>query len=100
MWMDAVQSDLRNMVVKKMESKSFGQNRMPVCHEGSQGQTSRAIFLKKKEGGLAFCGTLLCFLTLSMFVILFIFDVHSRQVSSKKCSSTYKTAYATACKQI
>jgi len=36
--MDAVQSDLRNMVVKKVESKSFGQNRMAVCLEGSQGQ--------------------------------------------------------------
>jgi len=35
-----------------------------------------------------------------MFVILFIFDVQSRQVSNKKCGSTYKTAYATACKQI
>lgn len=69
-----------------MESKGFGQNRMAVCHEGSQGHIS-------KEGGegLAFCGTLSCFLTLSIFVVLFIFDVHSRQVSSKKCNSTYKS---------
>jgi hypothetical protein len=40
--MDAVQSGLRNMVVKKMESKSFGQNRMAVC----QGQIKSAIFIK------------------------------------------------------
>jgi len=37
--MDDDESDFHNMGVKKMENKSFGQNRMGICCEGSQGQT-------------------------------------------------------------
>jgi len=38
-----------------MENKSFGWNRMGICHGGSQGQTRSAGVLKKKITG-SFCG--------------------------------------------
>jgi hypothetical protein len=36
------------MCIKRWKSR-FGQNRMCVCHDGSQGQIQRAIVLKKQE---------------------------------------------------
>jgi hypothetical protein len=32
-----------------MENKTFGQNRMGISHEGSQGHTQRAVMLKKNK---------------------------------------------------
>ena len=32
-----------------VENKSFGQNRMGICHEGRQGQTWKVVVLKKKQ---------------------------------------------------
>jgi hypothetical protein len=37
--MDDVEFDWRYMGVKKMENKSFGQNRVGICREGRQDQT-------------------------------------------------------------
>jgi len=36
-WMGDVEIDLRNIGAKKMENKRFGQIRMGICFEGSQG---------------------------------------------------------------
>jgi hypothetical protein len=44
---DDVETDLRNMGVKKTANKSSGQNRMGISQEGSQGQTQR-----KKEDNI------------------------------------------------
>jgi hypothetical protein len=38
-WMDDVKLDLRNMGVKRRRRNSFGQNKLGICHQGSQGQT-------------------------------------------------------------
>jgi len=38
-WMDDVQLDLRSMVFEQIANKNFGQKRMGICHEASQGQT-------------------------------------------------------------
>ena len=38
-WMDGLALDLEEYGCKKLENKSFGLNRMGICHEGRQSQT-------------------------------------------------------------
>jgi hypothetical protein len=37
--------------LENMENKNFGQNRVGICHEGSQGQTLRGGSEEEEGGG-------------------------------------------------